>query len=192
MFGRITSTQCLAGLALCLAVGAHLGAQQARDAALPVPDANNHVEYMVPMRDGVELATSVYIPEGDGPWPVIVERTPYSKAGGAPKGQRLTAHGYIYAHQDSRGRFRSEGVYEPYQTDIADGYDTIEWAAAQPWSNGKVGVTGRSAMGIHANLAAAGAPPRCSTSHISMGGSFASTSAAISCGSKGRKTRSRS
>jgi len=166
MFGRITSTQCLAGLALCLAVGAHLGAQQARDAALPVPDANNHVEYMVPMRDGVELATSVYIPEGDGPWPVIVERTPYSKAGGAPKGQRLTAHGYIYAHQDSRGRFRSEGVYEPYQTDIADGYDTIEWAAAQPWSNGKVGVTGRSAMGIHANLAAAGAPPHLVAAYV--------------------------
>ncbi len=166
MSGPITRFSSLAGLALGLAVPSLHGAQQSQDTPLPVPDAPNHVEYMVAMRDGVELATSVYRPDGDGPWPVIVERTPYSKARGAAKGQRLTTAGYVYVHQDSRGRFRSEGAYEPYQTDIKDGYDTIEWAAVQPWSDGKVGVTGRSAMGIHANLAAAGAPPHLVAAYV--------------------------
>ena len=165
MPGRMTRRIGVAGIALCLALPAPLAAQPARD-TLPMPEADNHREQMVAMRDGVALATSVYVPSGDGPWPVIVERTPYSKAGGAGKGQRLTTAGYVYVHQDSRGRFRSEGVYEPYQTDIEDGYDTIEWAAAQPWSNGKVGVTGRSAMGIHANLAAAGAPPHLVAAYV--------------------------
>ena len=166
MSGPITRFLSLAGLALGLAVPGLHGAQQSEDTPLPVPDAPNHVEYMVAMRDGVELATSVYRPDGDGPWPAIVERTPYSKARGAVKGQRLTTAGYVYVHQDSRGRFRSEGAYEPYQTDIEDGYDTIEWAAVQPWSDGKVGVTGRSAMGIHANLAAAGAPPHLVAAYV--------------------------
>ena len=87
MSGRITRILSLGGLALCLAVPTLRGAQQSLDAALPVPDAHNHVEHMVAMRDGVTLATSVYRPEGEGPWPVIVERTPYSKARGAAKGR---------------------------------------------------------------------------------------------------------
>ena len=91
MKGRIAQVFGLAGLALCLTLPAQIDARQAQDPSLPVPDADNHHEVMVPMRDGVALATSVYVPEGDGPWPVIVERTPYSKAGGARKGQRLTA-----------------------------------------------------------------------------------------------------
>lgn len=134
MSGPLTRTLGLVTLALGLALPAHLAAQPGRSLTpLPIPEADNHQEYMVAMRDGVELATSVYTPEGDGPWPLIVERTPYSKARGAAKGQQLTAAGYVYVHQDSRGRFRSQGVYEPYQTDIEDGYDTIEWAAEQAW-----------------------------------------------------------
>ena len=117
------------------------------------------IDVMLEMRDGVKLATSVYLPEGEGPWPVIVTRTPYSKAGYAQRASRYTTAGYAFVAQDCRGRFKSEGKYDPYQTDMEDGYDTIEWAAAQSWSNGKVGISGRSAMGIAANLAAAADPP---------------------------------
>ena len=90
---------------------------------------------------------------------MLITRTPYNKRAPSQRSKRYTDAGYVFVHQDTRGRFRSEGSYEPYQTDIEDGYDAIEWAADQEWSNGKVGITGRSAMGIHANLAAASAPP---------------------------------
>lgn len=129
-----------------------LSGQQVRE---PVKSS----EEMVAMRDGVKLATSVYLPEGDGPWPVILTRTPYNKAGYGQRAARYTSAGYAFVAQDMRGRFKSEGSYEPYQTDMEDGYDTVEWAAKQPWSNGKVGISGRSAMGIAANLAAAADPP---------------------------------
>lgn len=114
---------------------------------------------MLAMRDGVKLATTIYLPDGDGAWPVIVTRTPYNKAGYGQRAARYTSAGYAFVAQDMRGRFKSEGSYEPYQTDMEDGYDTVEWIAAQPWSNGKVGISGRSAMGIAANLAAAADPP---------------------------------
>jgi predicted acyl esterase len=121
--------------------------------------AVSSTEVMVAMRDGVKLATNVYLPEGNGPWPVILTRTPYSKTGYAQRAARYTAAGYAFVAQDCRGRFKSEGSYEPYQTDMEDGYDTVEWIAKQSWSNGKVGISGRSAMGIAANLAAAADPP---------------------------------
>lgn len=136
--------------AVCLAASSALGQRRGVEA---------DYELMVPMRDGVKLATSVYLPEGDGPWPVIVTRTPYNKAGYGRRAPRYTEQGYAFVAQDFRGKFLSEGVYEPYQTEMEDGYDTIEWAAAQPWCNGKVGMSGRSAMGIATNLAAAADPP---------------------------------
>ncbi len=116
------------------------------------------IDHMVPMRDGVKLATTVFLPEGDGPWPVILTRTPYSKRRYPRRAPRYVNEGYAFVAQDSRGRFLSEGVYEPYQTDKEDGHDTIEWIAAQPWCDGKVGISGRSAGGIMANLAAAADP----------------------------------
>lgn len=150
-------------IALCLTIPGVADAQrQGRGrAGRAQQDLSNlrHTESMVPMRDGVKLATSVYLPQGEGPWPVIVSRTPYSKRAPSGRSGRYTAVGYVYVHQDTRGRFASEGAYEPYQTDIEDGHDTIEWAAVQSWSNGKVGISGRSAAGIHANLASASAPP---------------------------------
>ena len=93
------------------------------------PGEVDHREIMVPMRDGVRLATSVYIPEGEGPWPVIVSRTPYNKRAPSRRSLKYLNAGYAYVSQDCRGRFRSEGSYEPYQPDMEDGYDTIEWAA---------------------------------------------------------------
>lgn len=118
-----------------------------------------HEEYMVEMRDGVRLATSVYLPEGSGPWPAIVTRTPYNKDRYQNQASRYTDAGYAYVAQDSRGKFKSEGEYYPFESDMPDGYDTIEWMAAQEWCDGKVGITGASAMGIAGNLAAAADPP---------------------------------
>ena len=117
-------------------------------------------EFMVEMRDGVKLATTVFLPDDTGPWPVILTRTPYGKdRGGGRAAGRYTTAGYAYVTQDQRGRFRSEGEYTPHENELDDGYDTVEWIARQPWSNGRVGATGGSAMGISANLAAASDPP---------------------------------
>ena len=117
-------------------------------------------DFMAPMRDGVELATTVYFPEGDGPWPAILTRTPYNKASyGGDRATRYTDAGYLFATQDVRGKFASQGEYNPFEDDIEDGYDTVEWLADQDFCNGKVGLTGASAMGITSNLAAAADPP---------------------------------
>ena len=101
-------------------------------------------EVMVPMRDGTNLATDVYMPvnQGDGPWPVILERTPYNKGDCAHRfAPYFAQRGYVAIVQDERGRYNSEGVYH-WLLDQAwherqDGYDTIEWAGTQPWSHRK-------------------------------------------------------
>ena len=129
-------------------------------------DTAGDQEYMVAMRDGVHLATSVYLPEGEGPWPAIVQRTPYNKTAYARTADRYTGAGYAYVLQDSRGIHKSEGEYFPFESDMPDGYDTIEWMAAQPWCNGKIGITGASAMGIAGNLAAAANPPHLTAAFI--------------------------
>ena len=116
---------------------------------------------MVTMRDGTHLAVSIYLPSGDGPWPVVLTRTPYGKDVGDPAKNeaRYPANGYVRVLQDSRGKGKSEGVYRPFADDVEDGYDTIEWIAKQPWSNGKVGMSGISAMAIATyNAAMSGAP----------------------------------
>ena len=135
--------------------------------ALPAPVAPSS-EVFIAMRDGVKLAANVYLPAGQGPWPVIVVRTPYLKdsrflAGGAA---RFTAAGYAYVVQDVRGKGHSQGFYEAFVPDIEDGYDTVEGLAAQPWSNGAIGIMGASAMGITANLAAVAAPPHLKAAYI--------------------------
>ncbi|MFH1537842.1 MAG: CocE/NonD family hydrolase [bacterium] len=108
-----------------------------------------HTIEMVPMRDGVKLATDIYLPEGEGPWPAILVRTPYSR--GAMRGimkSCLEWGGYACVAQDVRGRFDSEGRAVVFTTETEDGYDTVEWIASQKWSGGSVGTTGGSAMGI--------------------------------------------
>jgi putative CocE/NonD family hydrolase len=98
------------------------------------------------MRDGIVLRADVYRPVGDGPFPVLVERTPYGKQGLHP--EALAKAGYIVVCQDARGRYASDGKFESFyrdQThDAEDGYDTVEWAARLPGSTGKVGTFGAS------------------------------------------------
>lgn len=128
---------------------------------------------MLPMRDGTKLATDIYLPEGQGPWPVVLSRTPYNKNTAKPA--RFLREGYAMVFQDFRGRFASEGKDMPFLPDgwgeHQDGYDTIEWIAKQPWSNGKVGTLGGSALGITQVMTAGARPPHlvCQTITVACG-----------------------
>ncbi len=121
----------------------------------------------VPMRDGTMLATDVYRPAVPGRYPVIMLRTPYGLrlgqgcfARGLSAGMAFWAeNGYVAIAQDSRGTFRSEGSFRPIVQEQDDGYDAIEWAAVQPWSNGRVATTGGSYMGVTQWQAALTTPP---------------------------------
>jgi putative CocE/NonD family hydrolase len=116
-------------------------------------------DLMVPARDGVLLATDIYRPEGAGPFPVLLERTPYDKS--APSRSERTAadprprsraevaacfaaHGYAVAYQDCRGRYRSGGTFTKYLSEAADGADTLAWLVRQDWCDGRIGTFGLS------------------------------------------------
>jgi putative CocE/NonD family hydrolase len=103
---------------------------------------------MVPMRDGVRLATDVYLPKGEGPFPVVFVKTPYNfnKIAGASlmAGVEAVERGYALVVQNERGRYYSEGDWEILGRPRTDGYDSLSWLAEQPWSNGKVGTWGCS------------------------------------------------
>ena len=117
----------------------------------------------VPMRDGVTLYADIYRPEGAGPFPVLLQRTPYDK--GNPLSMtsldpmKSARNGYAVMIQDTRGRYNSEGEFYCFRDEINDGYDTVEWAAAQSWSTGKVGMYGASYVGATQWLAALSKPP---------------------------------
>jgi putative CocE/NonD family hydrolase len=129
---------------------------------------------MVPVRDNVRLATDVYLPDGPGPFPVVLERTPYGRdavsrseitvadrtpiARGA-LARYFTAHGYAVVFQDNRGRHGSEGRFIKYLSDGEDGYDACTWIVAQPWCDGRICTMGLSyAAHTQAALGSLGAP----------------------------------
>ena len=142
-------------LSLTLAVGAGWS-QKA-----PAPPHKQTL--MVAMRDGVRLATDVTLPQGTGPFPVILIRLPYDKNGLAGLAASAAQNGYAVVAQDTRGRYASEGEGLPFEGDWSgkqqDGWDTIEWLVKQPWCNGKIGTMGGSALGItQLGLAGTGTP----------------------------------
>ena len=107
---------------------------------------------MVTMRDGTRLATDVFRPDAPGRFPVLINRGPYGKDDYVASPDHsvwfFPTHGYVVLSQDCRARFESEGdYYNPLFQEVQDGYDTVEWAARQPWSNGRVGTTGQSYLG---------------------------------------------
>jgi len=143
-------------------------------------------EAMVPMRDGANLATDVHLlPSEDGPWPVLLERTPYGKRGtdradrsladpvprpGTAIAEQFVAAGYACVVQDCRGRFQSEGRFKKYLNEGPDGADTLAWLLRQPWCNGQIGTFGLS-YGAHVQTAmAACAPHGLSAMFLDSGG----------------------
>jgi putative CocE/NonD family hydrolase len=122
---------------------------------------------MVPMRDGVRLATDIFRPSEAGRYPVLLTRVPYNKDSHFPDmpdkrvflelsfdTARVVAAGYAVAIQDTRGRYASEGEFNPVADEAADGADAVAWAASQPWSSGQVGMFGESYQGLTQWLAA--------------------------------------
>jgi putative CocE/NonD family hydrolase len=111
------------------------------------------------MRDGVVLRADVYRPKADGRFPVLLQRTPYDKRNSARFAFDAAAHGFVAIVQDVRGRYSSEGEWYTFKHESDDGYDTVEWAAALPYSSGKVGMWGGSYVGATQMLAAIAHPP---------------------------------
>ncbi|HTB17195.1 MAG TPA: CocE/NonD family hydrolase, partial [Bryobacteraceae bacterium] len=107
----------------------------------------------VAMRDNIRLDTNVFYPASVGTpagrFPTVLIRTPYGKGPDlAPGYQSFINHGYAVVMQDVRGRYASGGVFDVLNQEGPDGYDTLNWIAAQPWSDGKVGMIGGSYLGI--------------------------------------------
>jgi putative CocE/NonD family hydrolase len=124
------------------------------------PDALSIGDAAMPMRDGVRLFADVYLPQGDGPFPVILIRVPYGKRSEytfmPALGRFWIEHGYSFVAQDVRGRFGSEGAFTPHLEgrETRDAYDTLEWIASQSWCDGNIGMMGESYYG-HTSLAGA-------------------------------------
>lgn len=116
-----------------------------------------------PMRDGVKLVSDVWLPQKDGKYPVIIIRTPYGRSAANMNytglGEYFARQGYIFMVQDVRGKGDSQGNFNFLFQEGPDGYDTVEWAADQSWSNGRIGMMGSSYMGTVQWLAAREKPP---------------------------------
>jgi putative CocE/NonD family hydrolase len=100
------------------------------------------------MRDGVKIVTDIFRPDAEGRFPAVLCQTPYNKNGLATRAKWFAQRGYVVVNTDSRGRFDSEGEWDPFSPlHKTDGYDLVEWLAKQPWCNGRVGTYGLSYMG---------------------------------------------
>ncbi|MFC0212284.1 CocE/NonD family hydrolase [Paenibacillus chartarius] len=131
----------------------------------------------VTMSDGIRLSARVYRPNDEGKYPVLLSRTPYGsgaflqeqgKGQYSAQGQQFARDGYVVVVQDVRGVNGSEGEYLVYENDAQDGYDTVVWAGKQPWSSGKVGTFGHSAMGFTQMLLAPLQPPGLTAMYVGV------------------------
>lgn len=115
----------------------------------PLPAFIEFQDVSIPMRDRVVLKADVFVPPGTGRWPAILVRTPYSrKSKGTQSFSVFAEYGYAVVLEDIRGRYGSGGSFGSVKQEGPDGSDTINWIAKQPWSNGRVGMTGASYLGI--------------------------------------------
>jgi uncharacterized protein len=116
---------------------------------LPTYTIHPHIDVKIPMRDNVLLSADIFLPSSEGSFPIILTRTPY----GNNDPQRLqmkkwfVERGFGYVFQDCRGRYDSEGEWEPFRNEREDGWDTLDWIARQPFCNGNIGMTGGSYEG---------------------------------------------
>jgi putative CocE/NonD family hydrolase len=149
-------------ISVLLAAAVPFFAGTIQQATKPWPALNVTKDVAVPMRDGVVLRADVVLPSATGRFPTLVYRTPYGKQFALKEGstfEKAVARGYAVVIQDVRGRYASDGDFSPYQNEGRDGYDTIEWAARQSWSDGNVGTFGLSYPGAVQWLAAVESPP---------------------------------
>lgn len=123
-------------------------------------NARYKYDVLTPMSDGVNLAMDTICPDTDGPFPVVLIRSPYNKVNNRsdPFVADLVRRGYAVAMQDTRGRFNSDGQFDPYRHERDDGFDTVEWLAKQSWCDGNVGMIGGSYVGQTQWFTAAQAP----------------------------------
>jgi len=138
-------------LSLCIVVsvlGAQASSLHPEKASQPTYEVKVEMDVKVPMSDGVQLSTNVFRPDAPDQFPVILIRTPYSNGDEKNSdGHFFAERGYAVVIQDTRGRFESEGEFNPMFNESLDGYDAQEWAGTQPWSNGKIATTGGSYVG---------------------------------------------
>jgi putative CocE/NonD family hydrolase len=141
-----------------------------REQSQPVHEARLLYDQRVPLRDGTHVSADVYLPVGRGPWPVIYQWTPYESTRDRfiSWGVWFARRGYAAVVQDVRGRYESEGTFVAWTGDGQDAYDSMDWAATQPWSNGRIGTWGRSYGAIvQWQLARLGHPAvRCMAPHV--------------------------
>src|SRR6185436_4101465 len=130
---------CMLACAIGCAVSAAVGIAQPGNQSAPT-----QANVAVPMRDDVALGADVYLPPGDGPFPVLLTVTPYGKNGAGRGAAANVARGYAVVAVDSRGLRASKGKWEPYVHEADDGFDVQQWVAKQPWCNGKIGMFGTS------------------------------------------------
>jgi uncharacterized protein len=135
----------------------------------------------VPMRDGVHLAADLYLPArngkvAEGRFPAVMERTPYDRENKVTEGRYFARRGYVAVMQDVRGRFGSEGEWYPFAKEAPDGYDSVEWAAAQPWCDGNIGTMGGSYCGSDQSALATLNPPHLKAMVVAVGTSNYHTS----------------
>ncbi|MCW2492395.1 MAG: peptidase [Frankiales bacterium] len=123
-------------------------------------------DVLIPMRDGVAMQADIWRPADDARHPVLLQRTPYNRAdsfavivNAGIEPLRAVADGFVVAISDTRGRFGSQGRFDPFRTEAADGFDTVQWLAEQPYSNGRIGMYGASYYGATQLLAATTRPP---------------------------------
>lgn len=130
-------------------------------------------DFLVPMRDGVKILTHTWFPKGEGPWPVLLQRTPYVDGPSTFEKSPMklyTLFGYAVIVQECRGCGASEGCWEPYTSERNDGLDTLDWLVAQPWMNGHIGLVGGSYTTSVQWLIADRLPPEVKTMMLSIAG----------------------
>lgn len=168
------ATQAVAVTLFVFAARASVAGQMGADARPAEYDVAIARNVMVPMRDGVRLATDVYLPTRAGvivnqKFPTLLARTPYGKNGSETQATFLAKRGYSVVVQDVRGRFDSEGTFYIYLNEAKDGYDAVEWAAAQKWSTGDVGTWGSSYLAGTQSALAVERPPHLKSMLVIVG-----------------------
>jgi len=128
----------------------------------------------VPAEDGINLATDVYLPDGAGAFPTVIVRTPYHRIGLQGTARQFTGRGYAFVCQDCRGKYDSDGIFTPLVDEARDGQATIDWVANKKWCNGRIGLWGRSYLGIVQVPAASGGHEalRCIAPSVAPGSFF--------------------